>query len=199
MPSSRPDATAWGTALGAVLLLGGIVAVVVALVTGRTSHRGRAVGSAGPPVTDAAGRHLLPGFGETAVEVTDATGKTVAMCLLLAATQALREQGLMRVTDRTLGGFDGMLFDFGRSDDIGEFWMRNTPQPLSVAFFDDRGRFVSSADMDPCGDSGSCPTYGASGPYVTAIEVPRGHLAAFGIAPGAALRRTAGPCPATTS
>jgi uncharacterized membrane protein (UPF0127 family) len=66
--------------------------------------------------------------------------------------------------------------------------MRNTLIPLSIAFFDAGGRFVSSADMEPCPDEvEDCPTTGADGPYLHAIEVAQGDLPGLGIGPGADL------------
>jgi len=71
----------------------------------------------------------------------------------------------------------------------GQFWMRDTPLPLSIAFFAADGRFVSAADMDPCltGPAANCARYSARAPYVTAIEVPQGGLADLGIRRGSRL------------
>ena len=43
--------------------------------------------------------------------------------------------------------------------------MRDTPTPLSIAFFAADGSFVSSADMVPCldGPDADCARYGAGG------------------------------------
>ena len=141
------------------------------------------------------GRRPLPGFGRTAARVTTDTGGVVALCLLVAATKALQDQGLMGVTDRTLGGYDGMLFPFAQPT-VTEFWMRNTPQPLSIAFFDAGGHYVSSTDMAPCGAGTDCPTYAARSAYRTAVEVPQGRLDSLGLRAGSTLRRVPGPCPA---
>ncbi len=104
---------------------------------------------------------------------------------MLADDSATRSQGLMEQTD--LRGYDGMIFRFP-SPTTGRFFMRNTRIPLSIAFFDADGRFVSSADMQPCPDDvDRCPTYGADRPYVHAIEVPLGGLDRLGIGPGSVL------------
>jgi uncharacterized membrane protein (UPF0127 family) len=86
-----------------------------------------------------------------------------------------------------LAGYAGMLFDFG--DTVRDrFWMRDTPLPLSVAFFRSDGGLVSTDDMVPCLTLGSsCPTYGAAAPYRWALEVPRGRLPGMGIGPGSRL------------
>jgi hypothetical protein len=97
----------------------------------------------------------------------------------------------MEVTD--LQGYPGMVFRYS-ADSTGGYYMRNTPMPLSIAWFAADGSFVSSADMAPCEDRSDCPTYGASGAYRIAFEVPQGDLAAMGIGPGAKLELT-GACP----
>jgi uncharacterized membrane protein (UPF0127 family) len=127
-------------------------------------------------------RKPLDGFGETQVTVTNASG-TMTWCLLLAATEAQRNRGLMQVTDPTLGGFDGMLFRFD-NDSTDQFYMRNTPMPLSIAFIAADGNVVSTTDMAPCPDRPGCPLYSAAAPYRTAIEVPQGQLRRLGIDTG---------------
>jgi uncharacterized membrane protein (UPF0127 family) len=86
-----------------------------------------------------------------------------------------------------LRGYDAMVFRFP-SPTEGRFFMRNTLIPLSIAFFDAGGRFVSSTDMEPCPDEVEvCPRYGPSGPYVHAVEVAQGDLPRLGIGPGSVL------------
>jgi uncharacterized membrane protein (UPF0127 family) len=130
-----------------------------------------------------ANRTPLAGFGETHVTVKTPTG-TLEWCLLLAETQAQHNRGLMQVTDPTLGGYDGMLFRFAQ-DTEAEFYMRNTPMPLSIAFVGADGSVVSTTDMAPCADQAGCPLYDAAAPYRTAIEVPQGNLSKLGIEQGA--------------
>ena len=113
-----------------------------------------------------------------------------ARCALLAETAAQQARGLMERTD--LAGYDGMLFRFA-SDTSSSFYMKDTPLPLSIAFFDAAGQFVSTADMAPCLQQASCPTYGAARPYRYALEVPQGGLPRLGIGPGTRLV-AGGPC-----
>ena len=97
----------------------------------------------------------------------------------------------MEVTD--LAGFSGMLFRWP-SPATETFWMRNTRIPLSIAFFDSTGRFVSAADMQPCPDSVTeCPLTSAAAPYTGAIEAPLGGLSALGAVSGSVLAVGA-PC-----
>lgn len=124
-----------------------------------------------------------------AVEVV-AGEETFDGCMLLAETRAEQRRGLMETTD--LGGYDGMLFDFGEERPLS-FWMRNTPMPLSIAFYGADGSFVSSADMAPCGDHDDCPLTPSAGPARYAVEVPQGELERFGLVAGSRLAR-GGPC-----
>ena len=116
---------------------------------------------------------------------------TAVRCALLAETAAQQERGLMNRGD--IGGYDGMLFRFAEDTDT-TFWMNDTPLPLSIAFFDGRGRFVSTADMAPCIHQPTCPTYRAPRPYRYALEVPQGALPRLGIGAGTRLVTT-GSCP----
>jgi hypothetical protein len=133
-----------------------------------------------PPVTVPVRRTAVPGFGEVAFRV--ATGPE--QCALLARTQQQQAQGLMKRTD--LAGHVGMLFVF-TTDTNETFYMRNTPMPLSIAWFDSQGRFVSSTDMAPCADKPDCPTYAAARAYRYALEVPRGGLPSLGIGPASTI------------
>lgn len=175
---------------------------------GPTASAGPAISAAGsrgvpppPPVGSrtrfAPGRTPLCGFGEVRVVITDGAGHRRVHCLLAAVTDAQRERGLMEVTDGTLGGYDGMLFRFG-TDQTGGFYMRDTPMPLSIAYFDAAGRLVSQTDMKPCADRADCPTYPGERPFRAAVEVPTGRLAALGIDAQATLStgRANEACPA---
>jgi uncharacterized membrane protein (UPF0127 family) len=140
-------------------------------------------------------RTPLPGFGEVEVEVQRVDGEVVSWCLLLAETSAQTRRGLMEVTDPGLGGYDGMLFRFEAEHD-GGFYMRNTPQPLSIVYLDEDGDVVSITRMEPCPDEPGCPTYPAEGPFRRTIEVPveAGGVEGLGIVPGAVVADTGRTC-----
>ncbi len=142
------------------------------------------------PDTTTLMRTRVAGFGEIAFRV-DTTGVlfgagsvSAARCALLAATAEQQSRGLMGRTD--LAGYDGMLFVFDR-DTQGEFYMKDTLIPLSIAFFDADGDFISATDMSPCGDESPCPTYPADAAYRYALEVPEGNLPSLSIGPGTRL------------
>jgi uncharacterized membrane protein (UPF0127 family) len=137
----------------------------------------------------------IAGFGETGFTIKPAGADLTPTeaCALLAATDAQRARGLMTVTD--LEGYPGMIFRYS-VDSTGGYYMKNTPMPLSIAWFAADGTFVSSTDMAPCGDRSDCPIYSASGAYRYALEVPQGQLASLGVGPGSVLQLT-GDCPST--
>jgi uncharacterized protein len=152
-----------------------------------------AAASGGAPAAAGAGlveppgpaeRTGLPGAGETAASVTAATGEVTGCCLLVAHHAETRQRGLMEVTD--LGGYQGMVFVWDE-DTSGGFWMRNTPTPLSIAFFAADGGYVGSYDMEPCDDSPDCPVYRSPGTYRFALEVAQGDLERLGVGPGSRL------------
>lgn len=127
---------------------------------------------------------VLPeGFSTATVRITEPDGTTCDVCMWLADDAAERGRGLMGVTD--LGEPVGMVFHFDELRN-GNFFMFQTVTPLSIAWFDGDGVFVSATDMDPCvfEDSAQCERFPAAGPYLSAIEVFQGDLAAVGIEPG---------------
>lgn len=132
-------------------------------------------------------------FAESPFRITLAEAKTAAdHCALLADTAILHAKGMMEQSD--FAGYAAMIFAF-QTETSGLFFMRNTRLPLSIAFFDNDGAFVSSADMDPCPDEVvDCPLYGADRPYRYALEAPKGALAGLGIGPGAVLSLTGTGC-----
>lgn len=160
-------------------------------VTSTTASIGVAPGTVPPSVPDSSspGSALVApaGFRAVTIIITLPDGSAEQHCVWIADDEASQEQGLMGVTDPELGGRAGMVFSFP-SDTRAGFWMKNTPLPLSIAWFNADGGFVSSADMQPCPTgTRTCPSYSAKGPYRTAIEVTLGGLESLGLVAGSRL------------
>ena len=133
------------------------------------------------------------GYRAATLTIHTADGRTVTRCVLVADSEALREQGLMGVTDENLSGYDGMLFVFD-ADTTGGFWMKSTLIPLSIAFADGTGAVVGTADMVPCpSTTKDCPVTKPGSPYRFAVEVPSGALEQVGLTDGATLDPALGP------
>ena len=62
----------------------------------------------------------------------------------LAVRMDEMQRGLMGRRD--LGPEDGMIFVYERPQQLS-FWMRNTPTPLDIGFFDREGRLIKVATM----------------------------------------------------
>jgi uncharacterized membrane protein (UPF0127 family) len=154
-----------------------------------------------PPVS-APGDGQPVGFTTVAARITAADGEVCEVCLWLADTAEERARGLMDVT--TLGAADGMVFVF-EEQTFGAFYMFDTPTPLSIAWFDEAGPLVGTADMAPCLDTpaGECPLYSPGAPYRYALEVFAGGLEEIGVGPGATFELVPGTeadrCPAAAS
>jgi uncharacterized protein len=94
----------------------------------------------------------------------------VKVSVQIANNDARRERGLMFRT--RLAANAGMAFVWG-ADVGGAFWMKNTRIPLSIAFYDARGRIVRILDMAPCA-ADPCPVYDPKATYRGALEVNKG-------------------------
>jgi len=116
------------------------------------------------------------GFTTVQARVTAADGEVCEVCLWLADSDEERGRGLMGVTD--LGAAAGMVFVFD-SPTSGPFYMFQTPTPLSIAWFDEGGRWVGAAEMEPCLDEtpAQCALYSPGGAsYRLGVEVFAGDL-----------------------
>jgi len=117
---------------------------------------------------------------QTTIFIKAPSGEFSEARVRLAESNAERTKGLQGVTD--MNPFAGMLFVFP-GPTLDPFWMKNTPLPLSIAFFDVEGRFISSTDMEPFEHA----YYVSEAPYRFALEVPQGDLGGLGIVPGSRL------------
>ena len=105
----------------------------------------------------------------TVLTLIGPAGQQVTIRAEIADDAASRQTGLMFRTDLPAGS--GMLFVFER-ERPQSFWMKNTLIPLDILFFDQAGRFVSRATMEPC-EQEVCPTTRSGAPAQYALEVNR--------------------------
>ena len=84
---------------------------------------------------------------------------------------------------RALAPNSGMAF-LWKSDVRGQFWMKNTSIPLSIAFWGKSGRILRILDMAPCRRD-PCKIYDPKIAFRGALEVNRGAFARWGVRPGA--------------
>lgn len=144
------------------------LALAAALVLGACSGGEPAPGPTSPPVRTTA----------TAPQLRIETdGGPVEVRVEVADDPEERASGLMNRT--SLANDAGMVFLFDRPTN-GGFWMKDTLIPLSIAFWDERGRIVAILDMEPCRED-PCPVYEPGATYVGALEVNQGFFDRQGV------------------
>lgn len=109
----------------------------------------------------------------------DVGGKTVRM--QLAVLPGEQERGLM--FRRDLGPNDGMLFVYAKPQQVS-FWMRNTPTPLDIGYFDADGVLVEVYPLQPFDEA---PVKSRSGNIKFPLEMNQGWFSANAVKPGARL------------
>jgi uncharacterized protein len=115
-----------------------------------------------------------------------ATGhRSVALRVEVASTDAQRAEGLMN--RRRLSPKAGMVFLFAQPTRT-QFWMKDTLIPLSIAFYDRRGRILRILDMAPC-RANPCPVYDPGVAFRGALEVNRGAFRRWGVKRGSIVTR----------
>jgi uncharacterized protein len=99
----------------------------------------------------------------------------------LAVRPAEMQRGLMQRTD--LGAHDGMIFIYEKPQQM-HFWMRNTPTPLDIGFFNAHGVLVEVYPLHPFDEK----TVSSRGTHLQyALETNQGWFRAHGVKPGAQL------------
>ncbi|MBR4323109.1 DUF192 domain-containing protein [Treponema sp.] len=99
--------------------------------------------------------------------LVNSQGSEIAVKAEIASTFAERQNGFMfrqKIPDGT-----GMLFIF-EEEQVLNFWMKNTPHPLSIAYIDKNGRIRDILDMTPF----SLANVTSSTNVLYALEVPQG-------------------------
>ena len=120
------------------------------------------------------------GLGTASLVVTTDEGP-IELAVEVANTPEDRATGLMWREDLT--PYDGMVFSWPEPLEP-TFTMENTLIPLSIAFWDERGRIVEIFDMEPCDDTHPCPSYAVDKISVGAVEVEQGLFDERGIEVG---------------
>ncbi|MDR1748083.1 MAG: DUF192 domain-containing protein [Spirochaetaceae bacterium] len=110
-------------------------------------------------------------------------GGEVLLRAELAVTPEQQARGFMNRKDIPNG--TGMLFIFPR-DQRAQFWMKNTPAPLSIAYIDSSGVIRDIFDMEPYNLSSIISSVSVR----YALEVPQGWFGRVGIGPGDRMRLT---------
>lgn len=123
-----------------------------------------AVGPVGPPASS--------------VLLTAGDGGRRLVHVEVAATPDQWQRGLMG--RQALPSDSGMLFVFPQDETLA-FWMKDTPLPLSIAFFAADGTVLSVQDMQP----ETTDLHSSPAPYRYALEAPQGYFAAHGVTAGA--------------
>jgi uncharacterized protein len=163
-----------------------LLAALVAAITTACGSDDAAPARTGDTAAETGATETVPArpafsLGEVVIETG---GEPVHARVEIAETDEQRQFGLM--FRHELERIGGMVFLFPE-ETTGGFWMKNTFIPLSIAFFDRRGRIVRILDMEPCpGDP--CPVYDPGVPYHGALEVERGMFERWGIERGDRIR-----------
>ena len=106
-----------------------------------------------------------------------------SLMVYVARSPEERAQGLMH--RREMAPDEGMLFVCGTCK-VLSFWMKDTLLPLSIAFLDEDGTVLKTADLEPHDLEGESSEH----PVRFVLEVNQGWFDQRGIAPGV---RVTGP------
>lgn len=113
--------------------------------------------------------------------ILKADGTEISVLAEIAVKPEDRNRGFMERKNIPQG--TGMLFVF-ENDQILNFWMKNTPTPLSIAYISKDGKIKDILDMQPF----SLADITSSGYVRYALEVPQGWFKKNGIAVGDAIK-----------
>lgn len=113
--------------------------------------------------------------------ILKADGTEISVLAEIAIKPEDRNRGFMERKNIPQG--TGMLFVF-ENDQILNFWMKNTPTPLSIAYISKDGKIKDILDMQPF----SLADITSSGYVRYALEVPQGWFKKNGIAVGDAIK-----------
>ena len=101
--------------------------------------------------------------------------------VLIADDDASRERGLM--FRENLGEADGMLFVY-EEHQVANFWMKNTPLPLTLAYIDKESVIFQIEYLEPYD---TVTPHWSTGEIAYALELKRGWLRKRGLGVGSKL------------
>lgn len=113
--------------------------------------------------------------------IQKADGTEISVLAEIAVKPEDRNRGFMERKNIPQG--TGMLFVF-ENDQILNFWMKNTPTPLSIAYISKDGKINDILDMQPF----SLADVTSSGYVRYALEVPQGWFKENGISAGDSIK-----------
>ena len=122
-----------------------------------------------------------PAEPKTVADVFNIGLGDVTAHLQVAITQFEQERGLMG--RRNLGTDDGMIFVY-RAPRALSYWMRNTPTPLDIGYFDSKGILREVYPMYPYDET---PVNSHSTQIQFAVEMHQGWYVSNHVLPGAHL------------
>ena len=111
------------------------------------------------------------------IKIVCQDGREFTVSAEIAERTEDRNHGFME--RKTIPDGTGMLFIFEK-DQILSFWMKNTPNPLSIAYIDSKGKIRDIYDMTPYSLSSIISTVSVR----YALEVPQGWYKKNGITVG---------------
>ncbi len=117
------------------------------------------------------------GLEKKMLTITKPNGSSIGIEAEIAITEEEKNFGYMERENIPEG--TGMLFVFDR-DQIMNFWMKNTPTALSIAYIDSRGTIREMYDMTPFSLAGVRGTVSCR----YALEVPQGWFEKNGVEVG---------------
>lgn len=109
------------------------------------------------------------GFKKTEITLTRADNSTVVLKVELALTDKEQQQGFMH--RKNIPDGTGMLFVYD-ADKTLNFWMKNTPTALTIAYIDKDGIIKEFHDMTPFSEASVSSSHSVR----YALEVPQGYF-----------------------
>lgn len=113
-------------------------------------------------------------FKKSEITVSKADGTSVVLKVELAVTDKEQQQGFMH--RKNIPDGTGMLFIYD-VDKTLNFWMKNTPTALTIAYIDKDGIIKEFHDMKPFSEASVSSTHSVR----YALEVPQGYFKRVGI------------------